>query len=99
MTPERNPVGGFMNQKKKDGKSAPIETEYPTIENAEKVVLIRKWKKGTTLIVGDSVLGGIRSVKVCIFPGATTHDMYDYLKPLLKENPDNIILHIDEREI
>ena len=43
-------------------------------------------------IVGDSVLEGIeqkrisenRSVKVRIFPSATTHDMYDYLKPLLK---------------
>ena len=86
----------FYESKKKDGKNVPIETEYPTIQNAEKVVLIRKWKKGTTLIVGDSVLEGIRSVKVRIFPGATTHDMYDYLKPLLKENPDNIILHIDE---
>ena len=28
------------------------------------------------------------------FLGATTHDMYDYLKPLLKKNPDNIILHV-----
>ena len=35
-----------------------------------------------------------RNVKVRIFPGATTHDMYDYLKPLLTKNPDNIILHI-----
>ena len=29
-----------------------------------------------------------------IFPGATTHDSYDYLKPLLKKNPENIIFHI-----
>ena len=58
-------------------------------------------KKGTILIVGDSVLAGIeqkrisgnRSVNIRIFPGATTHDMHDYLKPLLKKNPDNIILH------
>ena len=35
-----------------------------------------------------------RNVKVRIFPGGTTHDMYDYLKPLLTKNPDNIILHI-----
>ena len=36
---------------------------------------------------------GNKSVKVCIFPGATTHDMYGYLKPLLEKNPDYIILH------
>ena len=60
-----------------------------------------EWKKGATLIVGDSMFAGIeekrisgnRSVKVRIFPGATTHDMSDYLKPLLKKNPNNIILH------
>ena len=36
---------------------------------------------------------GNRSVKVLIFPIATTHEINDFLKPLLKKNPDNIILH------
>ena len=65
-------------------------------------IKFRQWKKGTTLIVVDSKLAGIeerrisrnRSVKVRILPGATTHDMYDYLKPLLKKNPYNIILYV-----
>ena len=35
-----------------------------------------------------------RSVKVRIFPDATTHNMYDYMKPFLKKNPDNIILYV-----
>ena len=35
-----------------------------------------------------------RKVKVKIFPGATIDDMYDYIKPLLKKCPDNIILHV-----
>ena len=82
----------FYESKEKNGKSAPIETEYPAIENAGSSS-IRQWKKGTTLIVGDSMLPGMkekrktgnRSVKVRIFPGATTHDIYDYLKPLLKK--------------
>ena len=34
-----------------------------------------------------------RKVKVKIFPGATIDDMYDYIKPLLKKCPDDIILH------
>ena len=90
----------FCESKEKNGKSVPIETEYPIIENAGSSS-IRQLKKGTTLIVGDFMLAGIeekrisgnRSVKVRIFPGATTHDMFDYLKPLLKKNPD-IILHV-----
>ena len=51
MTSERNPEVGFMNQKKKNGKSVPTETKYPTIENA--------WLSS---IVGDWMLAGI-SVK------------------------------------
>ena len=51
------------------------------------------------LIIVESILAGIeekglsgnKSLKVRIFPGAATHDMYDYLKPLLKSNSDNII--------
>ena len=57
-------------------------------------------EESQTFIAGDSMLAGIeekrmsgnRSVKVRIFHGATTHNMYQYLKPLLKKNPD-IILH------
>ena len=73
MTSERNPEGGFMNKykkkkkrrkKKKNGKSVPIETEYPTIENSEKVSSIREWKKGTTLIVGESMLAEIEEKRV-----------------------------------
>ena len=92
MTSKRNPERGFMNQKKKKKWSAPIETEYPAIENAGSSS-IRQWKKGTTLIVGDSMLAGIaekrisgnRSVKVRIVPSATTHGIDDLLKILAKK--------------
>ena len=65
----------FYKSKEKNGKSVPIETEYPTIENAGSSS-IRQWKKSTTLIVGDSMLPGIeekhisrnRNVKAHIFP-------------------------------
>ena len=62
-----------------------------------------KWSKNTTLIVCDSIVSSIeenkisrqwRKVKVKSFPGATIEDMYDYIKPLLKKCPKNIILHI-----
>ena len=35
-----------------------------------------------------------RIVKVRSFPGATINDMYDYIKPLLKKAPANVILHV-----
>ena len=35
-----------------------------------------------------------RVVKVRHFSGATIKDMYDYLKPILKKCPDNIVLHV-----
>ena len=60
-----------------------------------------EWPRGTTLIVGDSMVGGVQEsrlkslkAKVRKFPGATISDMHDYLKPLLKKNPTNIILHV-----
>ena len=62
-----------------------------------------QWDNGTTLMVGDWMLAGIekkcisknRSVKVRIFPCATTRNMYDYLKPLLKKNPDSITCMVE----
>ena len=62
---------------------------------------VHPWPKGTTLITGSSILLGIQegklkryNAKVRAFSGATVDDMHDYLKPLLKKKPDNIILHI-----
>ena len=95
MLSERNPKKKkrLFESKEKNEKRVPTETEYLTIENVGKISLIRQWKKGTTRIVDDSMLAGIEqkhisgngSVKICIFPGATTHNMYGYRKPLLKK--------------
>ena len=61
------------------------------------------WPAGTCLIVGDSILTGIdekrlsnknQLVKVRDFRGATIDDLKHHLVPLLKKEPDNIILHI-----
>ena len=60
-----------------------------------------EWKPGTSLIVGNSMIAGlreanllrIRKVKVPFFLGAKMKDFYYYLFPLLKKKPDNIILH------
>ncbi|XP_057290348.1 uncharacterized protein LOC130613047 [Hydractinia symbiolongicarpus] len=33
------------------------------------------------------------------FPGATTEDMYEYVKPTMKKKPDNIILHVGTNDL
>ena len=64
------------------------------------------WKKGTVLIVGDSVGSGFReskmssrkNIKVRFFPAARIQDMYYYLVPLLRKRPDKIILHVGRND-
>ena len=59
-----------------------------------------QWPAGTTLIVGDSMLGGIEEArigpkrKVRSFPGASIMDMHQYIVPLLRKRPSRIIAHI-----
>ena len=62
-----------------------------------------KWPKGTVAIVGDSIMSEIKeellktdkhNVKVRFFRGGTIEDMEDNIKPILKREPDYIILHV-----
>ena len=61
-----------------------------------------QWKKGTTLIVGDSILAGLREaklsrskrIKVRYFPVGKTEDLQYHLISYLKKESDNIIIHI-----
>lgn len=70
-------------------------TPKSALSSADNTVQAHAWNHGCTLIAGDSILNGIdekklskrRNVKVRNFPGATTADMKDYLKPLLRKNP------------
>ena len=95
----------LMSQKRKGQTRSHwngIPNNWKSKKSKFKVNSIWQWKKGTNFIVGDSMLAGIarkrisgsRSIKACIFPGATTHGIYNYLKPLLTKNPANINLHI-----
>ena len=76
----------------------------PSQDKKEKGVALNseEWKEGTTLVIGDSILAGLRGaklssnkkIKVCFFPGAKTEDLQYYLILYLKKKPDNIIIHI-----
>ena len=61
-----------------------------------------------TVIVGDSMVKNVRGwdlsnqknkVIVKSFSGATTEDMEDYLKPILRKEPKNLILHVGTNDL
>ena len=65
-------------------------------------------KKPVTVIVGDSMVKNVRGwdlsnqknkVIVKSFSGATTEDMEDYLKPILRKEPKNLILHVGTNDL
>ena len=59
--------------------------------------------KRNIAVIGDSMLNGLHAnglrkskddnVKVYAHSGATTDDLVDHLNPVIKKNPDIIILH------
>ena len=59
-------------------------------------------KRKEVFIVGDSILKNLQGrkisrsakVKVSSFPGCTTMDMRDHIKPVLRRNPDAIVMHV-----
>ena len=74
--------------------------DMPTIPTDLKSSSTFQWPHGTTLIVGDSMLGGIEETrmgprrKVRSFPGATIADLREYIVPLLRKKPSRLIAHI-----
>ena len=66
---------------------------------------IKPWPPNTTLIIGDSMLGGLEkgsfnnhNTKVKSHGGSTVDDMYDYIAPLIKKKPANVILHVSTND-
>ena len=59
------------------------------------------------IISGDSTLKYLQShkmsnnsqVKIATFPGCTMQDMKDRIKPLLRRNPDEIIIHVETNSL
>ena len=62
----------------------------------------QSWKKGTTLIMGDSILSGLleykmlrgKAIKVQTFPDAAINDMKFFVAPLPMKKPDKVISRV-----
>ncbi len=60
-----------------------------------------EWPPDTTLIIGDSIILGVIEdklkkyrTKIRPFKGARIDDLYDYIAPLLRKKPTNVIIHV-----
>ena len=77
----------------KNSRSPSEVSDIPTVSSNN---------KPTIVIAGDSIIKDIKGwlmsrnkrVKISSFPGANTEDMKDFLTPLLRKKPDELILHI-----
>ena len=66
-----------------------------------------KPKKNVTVIAGDSILKHLQGWKLSDinnhvvkgFAGATIEDMDDYLKPVIRKEPERIVLHIGTNDL
>ena len=66
-------------------------------------------KKTRVKIVGDSMLNSIEEkrmnkinhfhIKVCKYPGESSIDIINHLKPSLRKTPDEIIIHAETNDI
>ena len=102
-TNNKNPIKEQFQHYTNNEDPTKVQSTKSSEEKHPVDIVTHKWSKNTTLIVGDSMIAGVnetmisrkgRVVKVRPFSGPTIEDMYDYLKPILKKCPDNIILHV-----
>ena len=107
-TVKRNQGSGIIQKQIKSTnldvrKSDSKEKNQPPSKITGELIDVPLWRKGTTLITGDSILYGIDEKKICqngsvkvrVFPASTIEDLQDYyIKPLLRKQPSKVILHV-----
>ena len=95
---------------KKETKEQIIESSRHHSDKKNDVKSTEKTKKKTFVIVGDSIVRNVpsrslnQSLKeyfsvVKSFPGATTQDMKDYIKPTTLRKRDMVILHTGTNDL
>ena len=98
-------VGGQNNLNQSVGgldSNEPNESVYSKHDSKS------KFKKKVTVIAGDSIIKYLQGwrlsdtnnhVVVKSFSGATIEDMEDYLKPVIRKEPESIVLHIGTNDL
>ena len=64
--------------------------------------------KKTCYLIGDSIINGINEtgiknkkcdVKIKVHSGATSDDVVDYVKPVIRKKPEKLIIHIGTNDL
>ena len=83
-----------------------IKKQMVSINNDMDRVKTKIWPKGTYLVAGDSMLGHTDEtrmpkkfrVKVRLFPGSKTEDIFSCIVPLLEKILDYVIFHVGSND-
>ena len=95
MTSNTGKANAIVDRKKEE-KSLHSSKEH---ENWPKLTAVKERKRST--IVGNFMLNGIfdegiqkhHNITITRHPGATTRDIVDYVKPVIRKKPDCLIIH------
>ena len=102
------PIGNKILEK--ETKEQLIGSSRHHSDKKNDIALTEKGKKKTVVIVGDSIVRNVpsRSLNQSLkeyfrivkpFPGPTTQDMKDYIKPTIARNQDMVILHTGTNDL
>ena len=101
ITSNTGKANAIADQKKEEKNIHPSEEH----ENRPKQTTVKERKRIT--IVGDSMLNGIfdegmqkhHNITIKRHPGATTRDIVDYVKPVIRKKPDCLIIHAGTNDL
>ena len=95
---------GTASRRKQNVASVPETTPVEHVADQS----VDAERKPITVICGDSIVKNVRGwelsgaankVVVKSSSGATTSDMEDYLKPIIRKEPENVILHVGTNDL
>ena len=106
-TESKSSQASVKSQKKsRHSESKETKTSRPLEENQGDAIT-QKEKKSEVYVIGDSIVKNLdgrkmarkKNVKVRSFPGATTSDMTDFVKPIIRKKPESVILHVGTNDL
>ena len=98
-----NPRHDFIEENGPAEQNPLLRTDNQTLNNQQPNTSKTNPTRSNVIIAGDSMvkhLDGFKMsktdtrVKVSTFPGCTTLDMVDYVRPIPRKNPQKLILHV-----
>jgi len=91
------PISQRSRKQKNQSKEPPKEPTTSEPENKTNKDFRSKFIAGDSILkhLNGRIMSGLNSkVQVSSFPGCTTNDMADHIRPVVRRKPDSIIIHV-----